>query len=170
MSAVYDVNSSQDAASRVALRISNCASMTLNLGVEPWGAVLSLLPHTTYTVTSLFEHKEIEAPLLESGVSLTVWPAGDKANRIYRQDGSLVWDDDDPSEVYRHFDDDVIASVLGLIHQTGHTSPEEARQLIMDVHHAEREDLYLLLIEHGVLAMDEQGKLFDPAQLCPPDA
>jgi hypothetical protein len=96
--------------------VKNPRQTTLPLAVEPWGVLLHLLPETSYLLVSQFNSaEEVEAPILEPDVYLTVWPQGSKSNHIYRDDGNLIWDNERPGAVYPLLTDRVIQSALQLV-------------------------------------------------------
>jgi hypothetical protein len=139
---------------------------TLPLAVEPWGTQLYLLPDQSYLVVSEFETPSESEPVsIEADEELTVWPRGTKSNRIYREDGNVVWDDARPSDVYRHLTDDVIAYTLTVVREhprLGFDQLEVALQLAAASMQPARADLAYLLVEHGLLRLKSDGTLISP--------
>lgn len=135
---------------------------TLPLIVEPWGTQLNLLPGQSYLVVSEFDTPdEVEALTVEPNGHLTVWPQGSKRNRVYRETGKIVWDDKRPSEVYRFLTDVVIEAALEVVR-----TPTRVNLSLLDMRLREglptqhyRDDIAHLLVEHGMLRLEEDGSL-----------
>lgn len=139
---------------------------TLPVVIEPWGARINLLPAQSYVVVSEFEPTdEVEALSIEPNGRLTVWPQGTKRNRIYRENGRVVWDDERPSEVYRFLTDLVVSTALRLVSTSVRVEPDQLSltlktALPLSQHY--RDDVAYLLVEHGLLRLEEDGSVQPP--------
>jgi hypothetical protein len=131
--------------------------------IEPWGSVIYLLPGRDYAIVA--ESKEDHEPTgtsIDLGEALTIWPEGTSCNRIHRADGSVVWDDADPSQVYPLLVEPIVSIAQQHVAHTQSPTLDSLRQVLLrDVspERIARSDLPELLVEHGLLGMDTTGSL-----------
>jgi hypothetical protein len=146
-------------------RLTNPHASLLEIFIEPLASTLFLLPHREYAVISeaADEHGTGDASI-ELGDPITVWAEGTAGNRIFRDDGNLVWDDAEPSNVHPIIPTRLIQPLLDWARANPHSSPKELRKFLESELAPEemRSDLPLLIVEHGLLSMDGQGNVFDP--------
>jgi hypothetical protein len=129
--------------------------------IEPWGSTIYLLPRHEYAVVTESENDDPPAGTsIDVGDSLTVWPEGTRSNRIYRADGNLVWDDANPSQaaIAEH----VVSAAMLLISTAPPMSIKLLNRALGD---GPRSDLGYLLVEHGLLDMNEQGIVAVPGAI-----
>src|SRR5947199_10777668 len=81
--------------------VKNPSDSLREVFIEPSASTLFLLPNREYAVVSESEDENSPAAAtVELGDPITLWAEGNAGNRIFRDDGNLVWDDAEPSGVH----------------------------------------------------------------------
>jgi hypothetical protein len=144
--------------------LKNPSDTAREIAVEPWGTTLFLLPRTEYAVVTEGDSDDPRSgATIELGDPIVVWPEGTKCNRIYRADGSLVWDDERRSQVYAALGDDVIAAARHEVDRDARLTLDRFATIpSLAPFVSKRPDLPLLLVEHGILTIDDRGLLRVP--------
>jgi hypothetical protein len=145
--------------------LKNPSDVVLEAFIEPWGSTIFLLPKTEYAVVTEGKSEDPHSgATVELGDPVTVWPEGNKSNRIYRADGGVVWDDADPSDVYPLADDMIAAARYTVDRDPGLTIDIFATVPSVAPFVSKRSDLAMLLVEHGLLTINDRGLLRVPGR------
>jgi hypothetical protein len=138
----------------------------LPVNIEPWGDTIYLLPRHAYAVITVSAPDDLRTSTsIDLSDPVTIWPGGTRSNRIYRADQRLVWDDTNPSQVFPLINASA-SIVVALVNRLSPRHIDVLTRAIHDTHPAlleGRNDLGLLLVEHGVLSLDPDGAFLVPS-------
>ncbi len=146
------------------LRVENPSAQTTEVLIEAWGSRLFLLPGRQYVLVAEGVQDPTNGITAELGEPLTLWPAGRKANFIVRDDGNLVWDDEQPSQVIQDLKHPSVLRALRWLKdesssRVGNIAGDEFRTRIERRQGEDqiRADIDLLLVEQGVVSVTDNA-------------